>query len=323
MLTRELEYDLPDDLIARTPSDTRDGGRLLVVDTGQTPPFGHATVRDLERIVPDRALLVVNDTKVIPARLRGHKPTGGQVEIFLLRALDASGRRWAAFGRSGKPLRAGTPISLGDAPDASVSIVGRLDDGTFEVQFDANDPWAVIERFGEIPIPPYFRRAPTDVDRERYQTVFARRPGAVAAPTAGLHLTPRLLDALDARGIERASVTLHVGAGTFAPVMSTISTSTECIVSGSRSPTRRPIASSGPVPRADPSWQSEPLLCARSRVGGPTAKAAHRRHGIAHPARVFVSGGGRTAHELSSPTKHAARAGHGLRGRRHDSPRIC
>jgi S-adenosylmethionine:tRNA ribosyltransferase-isomerase len=216
VLTRDLEYELPEELIAREPPADRDGGRLLLVDHGQTDGFAHRSVRDLERIVPDGAVLVVNDTRVIPARLHGRKPTGGAVEIFLLRTLDASGRRWSAFGRASKGLKEGARIALGDA--AAIRVISRRDDGTLEVGIEGDDPWAVIERFGEVPLPPYLRRAPTEADRDRYQTVFAAKPGAVAAPTAGLHLTPRILDALATRGIERASVTLHVGAGTFAPI---------------------------------------------------------------------------------------------------------
>ncbi len=217
MITRELEYELPVDLIAAVPPSERDGGRLLVADAGQAPPFEHATVRDLARLVPDNALLVVNDTRVIPARLHGTKqPSGGRVEIFLLRALDATGARWHAFGRANKPLRTGSVVRLG--PDAVVTVTAKHPDGSIEVRFESDDPWAVIHRHGEVPLPPYLHRAPTEADRERYQTVFAAHPGAVAAPTAGLHLTTQLLDALAARGVERAHVTLHVGAGTFQPV---------------------------------------------------------------------------------------------------------
>ncbi|MEI8254784.1 MAG: tRNA preQ1(34) S-adenosylmethionine ribosyltransferase-isomerase QueA [Deltaproteobacteria bacterium] len=217
MITRDLEYDLPGELIAAEPPRDRDGGRLLVVDAAQAPPFAHETVRDLARLVPQGALLVVNDTRVIPARLHGTKATtGGHVEIFLLRALDASGTRWHAFGRANKPLRAGSAVRLG--PDATVTVVSKHEDGSLEVRFETDDPWAVIHRHGEVPLPPYLHRAPTEADRERYQTVFAAHPGAVAAPTAGLHLTTDLLDALAARGVERAHITLHVGAGTFQPV---------------------------------------------------------------------------------------------------------
>ncbi len=217
VLTAELDYDLPDELIAREPPPERDGGRVLVIDADAHPPFAHRTVRDLASIVPERALLVVNDTRVIPARIHGAKASGGKVEIFLLRTLDESGRRWKALGRASKTVRAGTDILLADG--ASLRVDERHDDGTLTVSIPSDDPWRFIQRHGEIPLPPYLRRAPTDADRERYQTVFAERPGAVAAPTAGLHLTRELLGALAARGVERVSVTLHVSAGTFAPIM--------------------------------------------------------------------------------------------------------
>jgi S-adenosylmethionine:tRNA ribosyltransferase-isomerase len=214
----ELEYELPRELIATAPPEERDGARLMLVDRAVDSPscVTPGAVRSLDAYVPTGALMVVNDTRVINARLRGRKPTGGVIEVFLLRALDADARRWSAFCKASKPVRAGLEVLVSDA--LTVRVLGRDPQGTFEVELCTDEPWAAIERDGEVPLPPYMDRAPTEEDRARYQCVYAARPGAVAAPTAGLHLSERVLEALDRRGVERCAVTLHVGAGTFQPV---------------------------------------------------------------------------------------------------------
>jgi S-adenosylmethionine:tRNA ribosyltransferase-isomerase len=218
MKVDELDYELPKELIASVPPPERDGARMMVVDRGEAPGVvHHDVVRSLAERVPEGALMVVNDTRVINARIRGHKSTGGAVEVFLLRALDPSARRWSAFGRSSKPIRPGLSVKVSDA--LTIEVLAKDAQGVLEVSLECEgDPWAVIEREGEVPLPPYMERAPTAEDRARYQCVFAEKPGAVAAPTAGLHLSERLLEALRARGVERCAVTLHVGAGTFQPV---------------------------------------------------------------------------------------------------------
>ena len=215
MRTQDLDYELPESLIATEPPPTRDGGRLLVVDRARRS-LTHASIRDLTELLPAPSLLVVNDTRVIRARLRGHKPSGGQVEVFLVRAMTSDGRRWRAMARASKALRDGTVVRICET--LSVRFEGRDDEGLFLVELLAPDPWAEIERCGEVPLPPYMRRRPDASDESRYQTVYADRPGAVAAPTAGLHLTREMLDALRARGVRIARVTLHVGPGTFSPV---------------------------------------------------------------------------------------------------------
>jgi S-adenosylmethionine:tRNA ribosyltransferase-isomerase len=215
MRVDDLDYDLPEALIATDPLPQRDAARLLVVPRGDTA-LQHRAVRDLPELLAPGTLMVLNDTRVIPARLRGTKPSGGQAEVFLLRPDDPSGITWRALGRASKALRPGMEITF--APGFSAHIDARHDDATLSVTLRAEQPWAAIEAHGEIPLPPYLRRRPTEADKHRYQTVFAARPGAVAAPTAGLHLSAALLDALDARGVTRATVTLHVGAGTFAPI---------------------------------------------------------------------------------------------------------
>jgi len=215
MRVETLDYALPEDLIASEPLPGRDAARLLVVPPGEAP-YAHRVVRDLPELLAPGTLMVVNDTRVIPARLRGVKPSGGQVEVFLLRPTDGTGRLWSALGRASKSLRPGTEITF--APGFFARIEARHDDATLSVSLHADDPWRAIEQHGEVPLPPYLRRRPSPEDATRYQTVYAARPGAVAAPTAGLHLSESLLAALDARGITRTAVTLHVGAGTFAPI---------------------------------------------------------------------------------------------------------
>ncbi len=210
-----LDYELPEELIASTPPPERDGGRLMVVNR-RTGEITHARVRDLARYVPDGAALVVNDTRVIPARLYGHRETGGKVELLLVRALDATAKRWKAMGRASKALRPDTMVRI--ANDLTVQVESRDEEGMLTLTLETDDPWGAIDRHGQVPLPPYMRRAPETFDRDRYQTVFARNPGAVAAPTAGLHLTESILAELGAKGVTRESVTLHVGPGTFLPV---------------------------------------------------------------------------------------------------------
>jgi S-adenosylmethionine:tRNA ribosyltransferase-isomerase len=221
-----LDYELPDDRIARRPTEARDGARLLVADPGLPGGISHAHIRDLPELLPRGALLVVNDTRVIPARLLGKKTgTGGAVELLLVRprasepAVGADSAAFFAMGHASKPLRPGTEIVFGNS-DVTATIDGRDEaNGLLAVTLRARgDVAAAIERIGHVPLPPYLRRPDDAADRERYQTVFARVPGAIAAPTAGLHLSRELLDRLAERGIERAAITLHVGLGTFQPV---------------------------------------------------------------------------------------------------------
>lgn len=215
MRTDALHYELPPELIASVPLAARDASRMLVVNRARDG-FVHASVRDLAAHVPAGALLVVNDTKVIPARLRGHKASGGKAELLLLRQLDETATRWEALGKASKGLRPGMVIDV--APGLTVTVSDRDDEGVLTVVLNTNDPWASLDAHGEVPLPPYMHRAPDASDRARYQTLYARAPGAVAAPTAGLHLTDAVFAALAEKGVTRASVTLHVGMGTFAPV---------------------------------------------------------------------------------------------------------
>jgi S-adenosylmethionine:tRNA ribosyltransferase-isomerase len=211
MLRSDFAYDLPEELIARHPAARRSDSRLLHLD-GASGAIADRRFTDLPSLLRGGDLLVFNDTRVIPARLRGRKQTGGRIEILLERVVD--GERAVVQLRSSKPAAAGSRIELPGGVEATV--VGR--DGDFWLLDFGGSPAAVFERHGEMPLPPYLHRAPEDYDRERYQTIFAREPGAVAAPTAGLHFDEALLEACGLAGIRQARVTLHVGAGTFQPV---------------------------------------------------------------------------------------------------------
>ena len=211
MLRADFHYELPDELIARHPAARRSDSRLLHLD-GRDGALADLRFADLPRLLRRGDLLVFNDTRVVPARLRGHKETGGKVELLLERVVG--GGRALVQLRSSKPPAVGSRIGL--AGGASATVLGREDD--FWLLEFATDPAAVFEAHGEMPLPPYLKREAQDFDRERYQTVYARVPGAVAAPTAGLHFDAATLDACRDAGIEQARVTLHVGAGTFQPV---------------------------------------------------------------------------------------------------------
>jgi len=211
VLTSEFDYALPESLIASHPLARRDASRLL-----QLGPDGlvDGMMRDLPRLARPGDVWVINDTKVIPARLFGRKSSGGRVEILLLEPVDGE-HVWRAWGRSNKPLRPGCMIEI--APDFYAQVLSRQG-RDMKVRLRAEDVAAAIEAYGHVPLPPYIGRPDGAEDKSRYQTVFARYPGAVAAPTAGLHLTPELMQAVREAGAEFARVTLHVGPGTFQPV---------------------------------------------------------------------------------------------------------
>jgi S-adenosylmethionine:tRNA ribosyltransferase-isomerase len=211
MLRSDFHYDLPEALIARYPAPRRSDSRLLHLD-GRTGALFDRRFTDLPSLLRAGDLLVFNDTRVIPARLHGRKETGGRVEILLERVLG--GGRALVQLRSSKPPAPGARIEL--PGEACATVLGR-DEDFWLLEFAA-DPAAVFERHGEMPLPPYLHRPAEERDRERYQTVYARVPGAVAAPTAGLHFDEALLAACSGAGVARAQVTLHVGAGTFQPV---------------------------------------------------------------------------------------------------------
>ena len=209
-----FDFDLPQELIALRPARPRDAARMLVVRGKE--PFEDAGVSDLPRLLRRGDVLVFNDTRVIPAQLEGRR---GEAKIgaTLHKRIDL--RRWQAFIRNAKRLRPGETVEFGGGVSASAEE--RLADGSFVLAFHGEEPVEVLlERAGRMPLPPYIagKRATDAQDREDYQTMFACEDGAVAAPTAALHFTPRLMDALDAAGVARETLTLHVGAGTFLPV---------------------------------------------------------------------------------------------------------
>lgn len=212
--TSDYDFELPATQIAQLPLAQRDASRLLTVNRA-TGEIAHRAFSDLPQIIAPGDALVLNTTKVLRARLLGRRDSGAPAEILLLRPL-ADGT-WEAMVSPGGKLRPGRRVHIAQGFDAEiVSITERR---TRIVRLDAEgDVSAAIERHGHIPLPPYIARADTNADAERYQTVYARESGSVAAPTAGLHVTDALLAALDARGVRRVDVVLHVGAGTFKPV---------------------------------------------------------------------------------------------------------
>lgn len=218
MKTQLLDYPLPESQIAVRPPAERDGGRLLVV---AEQGFEHRTVKDFAELVPAGALIVLNDSRVRRARVQGkRRPGGGRVEFLLLeaRGRHADGREsWSAIARANKPLGAGARATTGAL---EIEVLARGEGGLLDVAIAAAEPVeAVLEREGHVPIPPYLGRDDEASDRERYQTVYARRTGSVAAPTAGLHLTAPALARLDARGVAVGRLELEVGLGTFRPVV--------------------------------------------------------------------------------------------------------
>jgi S-adenosylmethionine:tRNA ribosyltransferase-isomerase len=213
----DYDYDLPPERIARYPANRRDESRLLVLP--EAGNFQHATFGKLVELIEPGDLLVVNESRVLPARLLGHKPTGAPSEILLLRPSDAQADPylWEALVRPGGKLKPGRTVVVAD--DLTVEILDSIPGGGRIVRLvTADTVEEALERHGHMPLPPYLGREDEPLDRERYQTVYATDPGSVAAPTAGLHFTRDILDRLDAKGVRRATVTLHVGIGTFRPV---------------------------------------------------------------------------------------------------------
>jgi len=213
MKKSDFNYLLPDALIAQTPLPDRDAGRLLYMnrDTGQ---ISDKQFTDFIDLIHEQDVLVFNDTKVIPARLYGKKQSGGKLEILIERIQDD--HHAIAHVRASKAPKAGALIELDNG--FSCFVLGRAND-LFELEFKGNDKLLqILEQIGHIPLPPYITRADDDSDLTRYQTVFAQAEGAVAAPTAGLHFDLTMLDKINAKGVETAFVTLHVGSGTFQPV---------------------------------------------------------------------------------------------------------
>jgi len=217
----DFDYLLPPDLIAQTPPVEPGSSRLLVLNR-RAGTIAHSHVGELPRWLTPGDLLVLNDTRVFPARVYGRRtPSGGSVECLLLRRLDED--YWEALMHPGRKLAPGAHVLFGDPPELACEVLERRFYGRRLVRLSSlheGDVMDIVGRIGHVPLPPYIRRADQPLDRERYQTVYARAEGSVAAPTAGLHFTRGLLEALGRDGVERADLTLHVGYGTFKPVRS-------------------------------------------------------------------------------------------------------
>ncbi|MDM7859678.1 tRNA preQ1(34) S-adenosylmethionine ribosyltransferase-isomerase QueA [Alteromonas sp. ASW11-36] len=213
MKLADFHFELPERLIAKYPTEQRTASRLLCLN-GNSGEVAHRQFTDILNLLKPDDLLVFNNTKVIPARLLGKKSTGGQVEVLIERITES--QRALAHVKASKAPKPGTMIRLEDAID--VEVIGRQG-ALFELQFHGGESvLESLENYGHMPLPPYIDRPDEDSDKSRYQTVYGEKPGAVAAPTAGLHFDEPLLDAIRAKGVNIAFVTLHVGAGTFQPV---------------------------------------------------------------------------------------------------------
>ena len=213
MKTHDFWYELPEELIAQTPLEKRDTSRLLVMDrkTGQVK---HQHFYDIIDHLNPGDCLVMNDSRVLPARLLGHRPTGGAVELLLLR--DLGDKKWECLAKPGRKLQAGQEVVFGNG-ELTATVAAVQDDGNRVVEFHYEGIFLeVLERLGKMPLPPYIKAELQD--QERYQTVYSKNVGSAAAPTAGLHFTNDLLEKIRAKGIRTAFVTLHVGLGTFRPV---------------------------------------------------------------------------------------------------------
>ncbi len=222
MLVSEFDYFLPDDLIAQQPLAERSASRMLVVDRARGT-FSDGWFREFPEYLKPGDCLVLNDSRVLPSRLFGHRvlPDGthatGKVEVFLTKPASDDGLTWLALVHPGRKVRTGERIFFSD--DLSADVLGRGEFGERTLRLRAERPLdEILDEIGHVPLPPYIDRADDEVDRARYQTVFARDRGSVAAPTAGLHFTPEILSACESKGAAVAKVTLHVGLGTFQPL---------------------------------------------------------------------------------------------------------
>ena len=213
MKTHDFWYDLPEELIAQTPLERRDGSRLMVLNR-ETGEVTHRHFYDILDYLNPGDCLVMNDSRVLPARLMGHRPTGGVVEVLLLR--DLGEKRWECLCKPGRKMQVGSEVTFGDGELTGVVREVR-EDGNRVVEFRYEGIFLeVLERLGKMPLPPYIKEELQD--QERYQTVYSREVGSAAAPTAGLHFTRELLEKIREKGVNEAFVTLHVGLGTFRPV---------------------------------------------------------------------------------------------------------
>lgn len=222
MRTEDFNYDLPDELIAQYPADKRSESRMLVMER-QTGNCEIRTFSDITSFLQKGDCVVFNNTRVMNARMYGEKEgTGAKIEILLIKRTSACGMRWECLLRPGKRVRTGSVVYLHDkknvASDQAFTVLDKTDGGHFVIEFSGSDMEHVFANYGHVPLPPYIKRSDAGDDFERYQTVYAKASGAVAAPTAGLHFTEDIIEKLVAQGVEKQELTLHVGPGTFKPV---------------------------------------------------------------------------------------------------------
>ena len=319
LVLADFDYELPPELIAQEPVGVRGESRLLVMagraggtEAGRRVGGWAGDVRDgmfgdLVSLIPAGDLLVLNSTRVRHARLLGTRPSGGEAEVLLIH--PGTGDTWIAMGRPGSAMRPGKRITL--AADVFVETVEVLEDGNRVVRFVGASAEEAIKRFGQLPLPPYITHAPGDVDEERYQTVYARREGSVAAPTAGLHFTSALLDRLAEGGVQIADLDLEVGPGTFKPVESDdlsthvmhaerydVPAALVRAVAETRAAGGQVWAVGTTVVRALESAADRERDAARGDLGD----------GAVHHPGLPVPGGGSSHHELSPAPLHPAHA---------------
>ncbi len=214
MELKDFDYFLSEDLIARYPLEERDSSRLMVMDR-RTGGLEHRTFRDIRNYLRAGDVLVLNDTRVMPARLLGRKSSGGKIELLACRKMDSGKEAWKCLLKPSKGIKGGSRLFFDEGVEAVIISAG--DDGLWVCEFSAPG-MEILERIGKVPLPPYIKREAEEKDRLRYQTVFADKTGAVAAPTAGLHFTGELLNGIRNNGVEVYYITLHTGPGTFMPV---------------------------------------------------------------------------------------------------------
>ncbi len=220
MLVSDFDYNLPEELIAQVPADKRDLSRMMVLNR-KDKKINHHIFKDIVDLINDNSILILNNTRVIPARLYGYKDTGAKIEVFLLK--EKAQHHWEALIKPSKRVKSGTKLIISE--ELSVEILSPAeDDGKWNIYLEyEGDIYDILSRAGNVPLPPYIERKMTPeelkkLDYERYQTVYAKKEGSVAAPTAGLHFTAEILNKLNAKGIQIGYVTLNVGLGTFRPV---------------------------------------------------------------------------------------------------------
>ncbi|WP_147435400.1 tRNA preQ1(34) S-adenosylmethionine ribosyltransferase-isomerase QueA [Hydrogenothermus marinus] len=213
MKLSDFDYNLPKELIAKYPHEPRDECRLMVLNR-KKKTIEHKIFKDIIDYLEEGDLLVLNDTKVIPARLKGKKKTGANIEIFLLRPFSEN--QWEVLIKNIKRLKEGQEVII--ANDFKIKLIEKYEEGKAKVELIGENINQLIKKYGHIPLPPYIEREDEEKDKDYYQTVFAKKEGAVASPTAGLHFTERLLKQLEEKGVKKAFCTLHVGLGTFRPI---------------------------------------------------------------------------------------------------------